>query len=237
MNYALSKVSEWLAVNKLSLNVKKTVYLNFGSYCISIPHNLQICINNVPIEQKYFFKYLGINFDSNLKWDTHIKYILDKTRYLPFLFYKLAKIMQPETLKMIYYAYFHSLINYGNIAWGGAYSNYLSLLQTLQTRLLKIINKNTFSQNNPLNLEQLFNYNCLLFYYDKLTEEFSKSAKITRFKLIELPSKKKPITNKNNYYIAVRAFNSLPNELKILTKNVKNERKQKLKDWIVSTIY
>ena len=99
--------------------------------------------------------------------------------------------MQPETLKMIYYAYFHSLINYGNIAWGGAYSNYLSLLQTLQTRLLKIINKNTFSQNNPLNLEQLFNYNCLLFYYDKLTEEFSKSAKITRFKLIELPSKKK----------------------------------------------
>ena len=47
--------------------------------------------------------------------------------------------MQTETLKMIYFAYFHSVINYGNIAWGKAYSNYLSLLQNLQTRLLECL--------------------------------------------------------------------------------------------------
>ena len=56
--------------------------------------------------------------------------------------------------------FFHSRLNYGNIAWGGAYNNYLSLLQRLQNRLLKIVNKNKFIvHNNPLNLDQLFVYN------------------------------------------------------------------------------
>lgn len=233
MNHDLSIISDWLAINKLSLNIKKTVYLNFGSYNTSIPNDLRICINNFQIEQKHSHKYLGIIFDSNLKWDIHIKYIFEKTKYLPFLFYRLAKIMQPDTLKMIYYAFFHSLINYGNIAWGGAYDNYLTLLHRLQQRILKIINKNRLAKNNPMTLEQLFNYNSVLFYYEKLKNNFERSTSVTRFKLIEIPKRNKTISSKNNYLIAVRLFNSLPNELKVLSKN---QRKQKLKEWIVENI-
>ena len=48
--------------------------------------------------------------------------------------------MQSDTLKIIYYDFFHSVISYGNIAWGGAFRNNLKLLQ--QNRILKIVNKN-----------------------------------------------------------------------------------------------
>ena len=131
--------------------------MNFGSYCNSIPHGLNIQINNIPLEQENEVKYLGIIFDSNLKWDKHVEYILNKTKYLAFLMFKLSKIMNPDTLKLIYYAFFHSLINYGIIAWGGAYSNYPGLLQRLQNRLIKIINKNKFVANdNPPNLQTAF---------------------------------------------------------------------------------
>ena len=80
--------------------------MNFGSYCNSILHDLKIQINNIPLEQKNEVKYLGIIFDSNLKWDKHFEYILNETKYLPFLKFKLSKIMNSDTLKLIYYAFF-----------------------------------------------------------------------------------------------------------------------------------
>ena len=37
MNDILQKTSKWLALNKLSLNADKTVYMEFGSQCDSTP--------------------------------------------------------------------------------------------------------------------------------------------------------------------------------------------------------
>ena len=54
------------------------------------------------------------------------------------------------------YAFFHSIISYGNIAWGGAYNDFLNLLQSLQNRILNIINGNIFEiEKNPINLKQI----------------------------------------------------------------------------------
>ena len=67
--------------------------------------------------------------------------------------------MTIETLRMIYYAYFHSINNYGIIAWGGVYNNNLDLLRNLQKRILKIVHKNKFiCQDYHMNLEQSFTY-------------------------------------------------------------------------------
>ena len=69
--------------------------------------------------------------------------------------------MHSDTLKSIYYSFFHSIISYGNIAWGGAYKNNLKLLQNIQNRILKIVNQNNFNRDNPLNLKQIFAYECV----------------------------------------------------------------------------
>ena len=111
--------------------------------------------------------------------------------------FKLSKIMNSDTLKLIYYAFFHSLINYGITAWGGTYSNNLGLLQRLQNRLLKIINKNKFvvmTNDNPLNLEQLFTFNSLMYHYETFQKKFITSTSITRKKFIKLPKSKKAIS-------------------------------------------
>ena len=111
---------------------------------------------------------------------------------------------------------------------GGAYSNYLGLLQNLQNRLLKIINKNKFiASENPLNLEQLFTFNSLMYHYESLKQKFITSTSVTRKKLIVLPKNKKAISNKCNYVTAVRTFNELPNEYKVLQINVNNKDKIK----------
>ena len=39
INDILRKISQWLALNKLSLNMDKTVYMEFCSQCDSTPKN------------------------------------------------------------------------------------------------------------------------------------------------------------------------------------------------------
>ena len=123
MNETLHKISTWLALNKISLNTDKTVYIEFGNQVGSTPKNLDISIQGTKIKRVENTKYLGIIFDSHMRWNEHCEYIYNKTKYLIFVFYKLPKLMTTDTLRMIYYALFYSIISYRIIAWNGAYSN------------------------------------------------------------------------------------------------------------------
>ena len=234
MNKEIKNVSKWFALNKLSLNTDKTTYITFGNYQDSVPTKFKIQYENVVLKRVDSCKYLGIMFDSNLKWDKHINYLYSKTKYLVFVFYKLARIMNLETMRLIYYALFNSIIGYGIIAWGGAYHNSLNLLMNLQKRLLKIIHKNQFiTTKNPLNISQLFALETLYYHYNTLESKYMNSDSITRNKNIILPKCHKKISNKNSYIYATKLFNLLPNSLKnIRTKN----RKKLLKNWIATII-
>ena len=70
----------------------------------------------------------------------------------------------------MYYAFFHSYINYGIIAWGGIYKDNMTRLQNIQTRILKIIDKNCFVENTPLNIRQVFTLEALMYHYEDLKE-------------------------------------------------------------------
>lgn len=118
MNYSLKCVGTWLAVNQLSLNVLKTVYIAFGAYCDSVPDFLNIRINDQQIKRVESCKYLGVYIDYKVRWDVHIENVVKKTKYLLFIFKKLAKLMHPRSMLSIYYALFHSICHYGIIAWG-----------------------------------------------------------------------------------------------------------------------
>lgn len=223
----LKQISTWLALNKLSLNVQKTVYMSFGNYCDSVPSNIELKINDSPIERVEQCKYLGIIIDYRLQWNKHIEYILKKTKYLTYVFHKIKIYMDKETMRMIYYAFFHSIATYGIIAWGGAYNNNLNLLQALQNRIIEIINKNKFVAENPLNLVQSFTLESILYYYEKLKEEFLKSESKTRRKLVTLPEYNKMdkrVSDKSSLLRAINTFNFMPNDLKILSLNKKSLR-------------
>ena len=76
----LATVSEWLAANKLTLNIKKTKYVIFGK-----PRQLQdmpyynLEINNEPIHRVQYMKYLGVTLDENLNFNKHIDIIHAKS--------------------------------------------------------------------------------------------------------------------------------------------------------------
>ena len=75
MNKFLDKIENWLALNKLSSNTNKTVYMTVGNYCDSVPRENEIKIHKQKMKRVTNYKYLGIIFDFNMKWDKHIQYI------------------------------------------------------------------------------------------------------------------------------------------------------------------
>ena len=93
--------------------------MTFRNYRDSFPTEISIMIHNKKIERVESCKYLGVFFDYNMKWDKHIEYMVNRTKYLIYIFVKIKKIMDTSVLMKIYCALFHSIINYGIISLGG----------------------------------------------------------------------------------------------------------------------
>ena len=68
MEHDASILSDWFKVNQLSLNITKTVLMNFG------PNygKLEIRIDGLEIPCVSSTKFLGVHLDNKLTWDTHI---------------------------------------------------------------------------------------------------------------------------------------------------------------------
>ena len=74
-----------------------------------------------------------------------------------------------------------------------------------------------------------------MFHYDKLKQMYLMSESITRNENLLLPKMNKAISDKNNYTVAIKVYNTLPNNLKCLTDN-KNSKKAKLKEWVKNKV-
>merc|ERR1712179_865067 len=70
------KVLEWLAANKLIINLSKTQLMVFTN--IPRTHTVSITVNNQTIEEVAETKFLGVILDNKLSWDAHIKQISQK---------------------------------------------------------------------------------------------------------------------------------------------------------------
>jgi len=81
VNSELSKVSEWLIVNKLTLNIKKSNLVIFCPSQKKIGKEISTKMYDhsankfCSLDRKDFVKFLGILIDCNLKWKHHIDFI------------------------------------------------------------------------------------------------------------------------------------------------------------------
>jgi hypothetical protein len=63
-------------------------------------------------------KCLGLQLDSHLMWKTHTNSLLNKLSTVCFIMRRLSYMLNSDTMTILYYAHFHTLIKYGIIFWG-----------------------------------------------------------------------------------------------------------------------
>ena len=78
MNSEMIKIVEWLNVNKLSLNLKKTHYMVYRSCKRIVDSDLNITINRFNLVRVESTKFLGTVIDSKLCWQNHRNFIREK---------------------------------------------------------------------------------------------------------------------------------------------------------------
>ena len=67
-------------------------------------------------------KFLGLIIDETLSWNQHIDQIASKLCSACYILWNLKHIVPQSTLRIIYYAYIHSVLSYG-LNFGGRSSN------------------------------------------------------------------------------------------------------------------
>lgn len=133
INIELDKISVWLKLNKLSLNVAKTKAIIFSSKkTIKIPN---IKINSTSIDFVESFNYLGIIIDTKLTWKEHINHITKRLSKTIGILNKLKRTLPQETLKMLYNTLFLPYITYGILCWKRK-ANALAKIQKKAVRLI-----------------------------------------------------------------------------------------------------
>ena len=147
VNFELKKVYSWLASNRLTLNISKSKYMLI-SKSRSIP-NLNICLNGTPMQSCDTYKYLGVHFDKNLNWKSHIEYVSNKISKSCGALAKIRHCVDIKTLVNVYHALINSYLRYGIVVWGGASSSALRPLQTALNKAIRII---TFAPYGNLDL-------------------------------------------------------------------------------------
>ena len=66
INAELKKLSLWLNLNRLALNVSKTNFVIFRSHQKIPNHNVTLLMNNKALQQKDHVNYLGVLLDQHL---------------------------------------------------------------------------------------------------------------------------------------------------------------------------
>lgn len=253
----LELVKTWFDQNILSLNVLKTKFLpislapksdpNFNYLTLHSCGNLQndFCQCEI-IERVDCYKYLGVIFDTRLKWSAHIDYIKTKTRKFIYVFRELRAVLNLNELKLAYFAYCQSIFLGGIIAWGGCYKSILEPLNVVQRCILKsALGENRrfptaelFEVFDVLSIRKLFVRTLLLFIStnSNLIFRTSDHEYYTRSSVrvgIQTPLINKTFSTTNSHYIAHILHRNVPADIRDLGRSSIYVYKKRVNRWIV----
>ena len=176
MNLELLKVNIWCLANRLSINTLKTYYVLFSNRPPNPLPPLVIKSNYTYdiIQRVESIKFLGVYYDYNMSFRTHITHLAQKLSRTASLLYRVSSLMPLFVLKTMYHAHVSSLLNYCNLIWANTYPTHIQPIIKLQKRIIRTITKSEylehteplFAQTHVLNIENLRKY-CLLVYFYK----------------------------------------------------------------------
>jgi len=229
-NKALQLTQEWFGTNLISLNWGKKTHFMYFSTKINFIDDFGIKCKDKRVTSVDSIKFLGLTLDNSLSWKKHVESIIPKLSMAVFAMRVAQPFLSLDSLKLIYYSYFHAILSYGIIFWGN--SSHSNSVFTMQKKAIRIM----VSASNRDSCKEYFKklkilplqsqYLSLLSFVARNTDYFSFSTEIHSFNTknkcnLHLPSSKLTIFQKGPYYSGIKAFNNLPTNIKSLLQDKK----------------
>ena len=238
-NTELMLVADWLATNKLSLNIMKTKFVLFHGKNKSIT-NFQISLNGHNIERVENIKYLGVFINQHLNWDKHIAYVNSKLGRAVGIICKLRSFLNLDILKQLYYSISYPHMTYGVIAWGNSSASSLKRIYSKQRKIVRLITYSNYNEPTEhlfktltlLNFDNIYVLQCTKlmykYYHQLLPQTFNNyfNSIDHRYNIRDISFNFRTNSFKNKYgryspsNICISLWNNIPNEFKQLPFNL-----------------
>ena len=138
LEHDLDSVNDWFKANKLTLNLNKTVCIHFNKTINSIPVDIKIGNQMLPMVDHT--KFLGIWIDRKLCWSEHVNRLILKLKRNSHLLFQSKRFLNNHAKKCLYYAQIFSHLYYGIGVWGNMISrSELWKLENVQNKCIKCI--------------------------------------------------------------------------------------------------
>jgi len=135
-NLTLTSLNQWFYINQLVLNITKTNVIKFTPKTTAhVP--LDIYYKDNVIGEVKSTKFLGMHIDNHMNWKNLVEQILPKLSAAYFLLRNLIHTLNPDSLHMVHFAYFHSVLQYVIIFWGN--SIHAHQVFKLQKRVIRLM--------------------------------------------------------------------------------------------------
>ena len=166
VNDDLSALSEWLCLNKLTMNISKTKYIIYSlSQQTALQRNdLKVFLNGSVIERVDTFKFLGIHIDEHLTWKPHMNKILSKIQRNLGIVRRISFFLTRKALLQLFHSLIMSHVRYGIILWHYGQVSLRKKIQACANKFLRMIFfmkrqesvKNLMCENKILSVNQIF---------------------------------------------------------------------------------
>ena len=137
LNSDLHKIINWSQKWKVDFNPLKTELMNFCNK--REPDTLPLLFGQQALNPSYNHKHLGVTFQSNCKWDSHIETLLAKTRLLVACLRSYKYHFSRRTLNTIYKSFILPHFDYADVVWDNCTERLSDELETLHLDAIRTI--------------------------------------------------------------------------------------------------
>ena len=227
INSDLTEIAEWLNVNKLTLNINKTICIIFSK-----KHNhadVSIKLEGKLITRVSQTKFLGVIIDDKLNWKAHIAYISGKISRAIGVIIK-ARNLGKDALLSLYYTLIVPYLTYCNQVWGSTFKYNINILNKLQKRAIRIIcsakpyshTVGLYRELGLLKVAEIYHFlvgQYMFRYHHKMLPQifdqyFVKHSAIHQYSTTQsdvylLPDYKKDIGRRSIYFLGVKIWKQI----------------------------
>ena len=133
LNHDLEILFDWFKANQLSINLEKTVMMQFWSK----HEKIKIKAMNNLIPNVRSTKFLGVFIDDTMSWKTHAEYLHNKLSMNRHMLQILKNKLDKDSLRKVYFSHIHSHLVYGIKVWGPSmYAGSFDMLNKQQNKCI-----------------------------------------------------------------------------------------------------
>lgn len=196
INRDLDLYSQWLCYNKLTINIKKTVYMIIKQQgkrsC-----NPTVRLNNQVLTQVTEYNYLGLIISNNLTWNSHINKVINKVAPIIGVLKRCSHQLNDNTRFLLYNSFIEPHFRYLLPCWGNASDYLVKKLKRLQNKSIKTL----FKLNYFTPSVDLYKHYPFLSFSQLRTLEQSKLIYCVKNKLLETNTNLKQNKDYHNYNV------------------------------------